>query len=144
MAFSADTRALRNMGRQLRQIDAALYRETQKSLRVVGERIAGRARQRAGEFAKTPPTVKVSASGLSAVIVRADGPTADWKAIENHGKGHVRHPVFGDRGNWTDLHSPPAFLLPAATEDLRKDAADVAEALTVRVEKTIHGQSGFF
>lgn len=142
--LKADASSLRKMGSQLRKSQPALYRETGRALREVGKRVASRALENASEFAKTPPTMRVSASGVNAVRVTAGGPGADWKAIENHGKGHVRHPVFGNRQVWTEKNSPPAFLLPAAMVDLQHDTEDVRDALHVLVERTIHGQTGYF
>lgn len=141
--LKADASALKNLGKQLRKADTTMYKATQASLRVVGRRVADRAVANASQFAKTPPKGSVSASGVNAVIVRAGGDGADWKAIENHGKGHVRHPVFGDRQKWTEKNSPPAFLLPAATVGLRRSADELAEALTVEVEKMVHGVERF-
>lgn len=138
----ADTSSLRKLGSQLRKSQPAMYRATQKGLRVVGDRVAKRATTNAEAFStRIPPTVKSRVSGLNSVIVSAGGTAApNAKPIENHGKGHVRHPVFGDREAWTDKNSPPAFLLPAATADLSRDAEAVAAALQVQVEKILHGQ----
>lgn len=140
--LSANAKALRSLGKALREADAAMYREVQRSLRVVGQEVAARAKANASYSTRIPGSVTVRTSGVNAVVVSAKSPNAG--PVENHGKGYVRHPVFGDRNTWTDKNSHPAFLVPAATERLQENAEAVADALKVQVEQTIHGQEGFF
>lgn len=142
--FSADASSLRTLGAQLRKAQPAMYRAAKTSLRAVGEKVAVRARANASWSTRIPATVKVRSAGLTSVIVSAGGPAApEAKPLEHAGaSGTFRHPVFGNRNVWVDQQARP-FLHPAAMEDLQGSAEAVSAALTVQVEKTIHGQDVF-
>ena len=153
--LSADARTLKQMGTALRKSQPALYRETQKSLRVVGEAVRQRAASNASWSSRIPGTGKVSAAGVNAVKVSFGGPDAPHaKPIEHAGaSGQFRHPLNwpnqdphggkGGRGaNWAYQDARP-FLHPAALDHLQESAELVAAALTVQVEKTLHGQEVF-
>ena len=142
--LSADTRQLKALGNALRKSQPALYKETQRALRAVGETVRARAATKASWSTRIPPTLKVRVSGLNSVIVSAGGSAAPGaKPLEHAGaEGTFRHPVFGNRDVWVDQPARP-FLHPAALERLQESAEAVAAALTVQVEKTLHGQDVF-
>lgn len=144
MMLKADAAALKNLGAALRKSQPALYRESQKSLRVEGQKIAERAKSNASWSTRIPQTVRVRAAGVNAVIVSAGGQDAPHaKPIEHAGaEGTFRHPVGGNRDVWVDQPARP-FLHPAALERLQESAEAVAAALTVQVEKTLHGVDRF-
>jgi hypothetical protein len=62
--------------------------------------------------------VKTSITGTFKAAVLATGRPA--APIENKGKGYVRHPVFGNRDNWTDKNSHPAYLAPALDDNIEE------------------------
>lgn len=139
--LKADARDLKNLGKALRASRPDIYKATQKGLRQVGQKVAARARQNASWSKRIPQTVTVRSAGLNAVIVSAGGKNAPHaKPIEHAGaEGTFRHPVFGNRAVWVDQKARP-FLHPAAIDRLQESAEELAEVLTVQVEKTIHGQ----
>ena len=154
--LNADASSLRKMAKALRAAQAGMYRETQKSLRAVGQVVAERAKRNASWSSRIPATVKVRSAGVNAVIVSAGNKdTAPHaKAIEHAGDpGMFRHPLNypnqdpgggknGRGANWADQQARP-FLHPAAMEDLQGSAEAVGAALTVQVEKTLHGIDRF-
>lgn len=142
--LSADAASLKRMGAALRRSQPAMYKELQRALREEGQKIARRAKDNASWSTRIPATVKVRTSGVNSVIISAGGAAApEAKPLEHAGaEGTFRHPVFGDRQVWVDQPARP-FLHPAALEHLQESAEAIGEALTVQVEKTIHGQEMF-
>ena len=136
--LSADASSLRKMAKALRQARPDILRATQKSMRGVGAKVAAKVRDNASWSTRIPQTVRVSASGVNTVVVRAGGPKAPHaKPIEHAGaSGKFRHPVFGNRQNWVKQDARP-FLHPAATSDLQAYAEELAAALKTQVEEAI-------
>jgi hypothetical protein len=76
------------------------------------------------------------------VRILVGGPNAPNAApIENHGKGHVRHPVFGDREDFTDKNSRPAFAEPVVARHREPFAREVGGAITDAVTRVISERS---
>jgi hypothetical protein len=142
--LKSDASSLRNLGKALRQSQPALYKATKSSLRAEGAKIAERAKRNFDWSTRIPQTVKVRTSGVASVIITAGDKTAPHaKPIEHAGaSGTFRHPVFGNTDVWVDQPARPS-LHPAALEHLQESAEAVGAALTVQVEKTIHGQDIF-
>lgn len=132
MGFSADASSLRRAGKKLREVDASLYREVQRALRVEGNRIAARAGVNASWSKQIPGSFKVTVSGVNAVKIRATARNAG--PLEHAGaQGVFRHPVFGDRENWVDQPARP-FLHPAALAHLDESTEALRSALQVHVD----------
>lgn len=128
-SVSIDTSQLKDLGVRLRKGSPELGRQMRTGLREIGQVVADDAKRRASFSKRIPGSIKVrTTSGFSVSVVAGGGNATDAAPIENHGKGFVRHPIFGNRNAWTAKGSHPAFLAPAA------DASRAAiEEKTVKV-----------
>lgn len=79
-------------------------------LKAGGELVATEAKAQTQYSAHIPSSISVEVANEEAVRVTTRLPEA--VAIENKGKGHVRHPLFGTRQHWYQ-NPQPAFLHPA-------------------------------
>lgn len=144
-SVGADTASLALLAADLRACSPAGAKAFRAGLREAGELIKEKAAQNASYSSLIPGSLKVRSTPKGNVRVSAGGSAApDAAAIENRGAGFVRHPTFGRqsvpraRWGWTDLHSHPAFLGPAALEmspvaaKLVADAVETAVALALR------------
>lgn len=139
--LTADAKSLKQMGTALRKAQPAVYRELRKALLVEAEQIRQRAASNASWSTRIPSTGKTALDGPAGVKVAFGGTAAPHaKPIEHAGaSGFFRHPVMGNRGVWVDQPARP-FLHPAALDHLQESAEAVGTALTVLVEKHLHGQ----
>lgn len=113
-----DVAALREAAAQMRATIPAAHAAAKKALEAGGEMVAKTAAANASYSDRIPGSLRVTVSGTLLVKVYAGGDAAtDAAAIENRGKGFVRHPVFGNRAAFTDKNSHPAFLQPAGEHD---------------------------
>lgn len=121
--IAVNTAGLEDMVERLRAASAASAETLQTALSESGEIVARAARARASFSTKIPGSIHTEVAGPGFVRVSTQLPEA--VAIENRGKGHVRHPLFGTRTNWYTKNSPPAFLHPALLESVEefKEAA---------------------
>jgi len=132
----ADTAQLSMLARNLRLAAPQVWKAARVELREAGEIIASDARQRASFSTKIPGSIKVITRAGN-VRVRAGGPDApDAVALENHGKGHPRHPLFGNREHWY-TNNTPAFLAPALEANAKVVAVRMGETLTRAVDRAI-------
>lgn len=136
--LSADARALKTLGRQLRQARPEIMKATQRGLREVGRHVADKAKENASWSSRIPQTIKPRVSGLTAVVVKAGGPSAPHAKPYEHAGAHgtFRHPVFGDRKNWVSEDARP-FLHPAAFDGLQRYAEELAHALGAQIEERL-------
>lgn len=134
--LSADARSLKNLGRELRRSRPEIMRATQRGLREVGQKVAEKAKENASWSSRIPQTIKPRVSGLTAVVVKAGGPSAPHAKPYEHAGAHgtFRHPVFGDRKNWVTEAARP-FLHPAAFDGLQRHAEELARALGAQIEE---------
>ncbi len=111
----ADTQQLSRLARALRDAGPEVWKECRAKLRAAGQIVADDAKLRSSPFSgRIEYSIHVRTTASGNVKVIAGGESApDAAAIENRGKGFVRHPVFGNREVWTDKNSHPAFLAPA-------------------------------
>lgn len=113
-----DVAALREAAAVMRATIPAAHAAAKVALAEGGEMVAKTAAGNASYSDKIPGSLRVVVTGTLIVRVYAGGDSAaDAAAIENRGKGFVRHPVFGNRAAWTDKNSHPAFLQPAGEAD---------------------------
>lgn len=136
-----DTRAFNRIARDFRLAFPDAYKEAQIALRTVARRTLAKAQANASFSKRIPASGRVRMTGLNAKIQFGGDAAPDAAPIENRGKGHVRHPVFGNKNVWTDKNSPPAFLAPAFEEDREAALAIIDEAI-FRAEERI-GMRGF-
>lgn len=107
---NVDASGMTELVAKLQGVAPALAETLAARLQEAGEAVADAARVRAGYSTKIPGSIHVFMAGGFAVAVSTSLPEA--VAIENHGRGFVRHPVFGTRDHWTTERSHPAFLYP--------------------------------
>lgn len=120
-AVGADTEAMSRLAKQLRQCSPAGAKAFRSGLREAGELVKQKAAANASYSSRIPGSLKVRATGRGNVNITAGGAAAPNGApIENRGRGHVRHPIFGrgDRSTWrwTEKNSHPSFLFAALLE----------------------------
>ncbi len=133
----ADTKALARLASDLRRASPEAWRACRTSLRVAALPIAEDIRQATSYSSRIPATVRIR-TGRGNVRILIGGPAAPNAApIENHGKGHVRHPVFGDREDFTDKNSHPAFAEPVVNKHREPFAREVGGAITDAVTRVI-------
>lgn len=133
-----DTKALARLARDLRAAAPEAWKACRVSLRAAGEIVAQDARARTSYSSRIPGSIKVRVTSGGNVKVVAGGEAApDAAAIENRGRGHVRHPVFGDREVWTDKNSRPAFLAPALEAHYEEVADMVTDAVAAAVDRAL-------
>lgn len=114
MEVRIDARSIARASREVRRASPAAWKALRVRLREIGNVVADDARANASYSDRIPATIKVRVTGGGNVKVVMGGDAApDAVPIENDGKGHVRHPVFGHRDRWTDRNSRPAILFPA-------------------------------
>lgn len=116
---------LQALAGKLRALSAEMETTLLEALKECGELVATDARQRVDYSTKIPGSIHTNVAGPGFVRVSTQLPEA--VAIENRGRGHVRHPLFGTREHWYN-NPQPAFLYPAlrATGESFADAAVAA------------------
>lgn len=142
--LKVEATGLRQLGRELRAMRPEIYRTVQKALRAAGEEMAEDARERASWSTRIPGTIKVSASGIDSIVLKAGGgknSTAPHAAAYEHAgaEGTFRHPVHGDptltRDEWTWVREEARpFLLPAVMENLDGAANLVADTVAATLQ----------
>ena len=136
----ADTKDLSRLARDLAKAAPEAWAACRASMRMAVEPIAEDARVRAAFSSRIEYTIKIR-TGRGNVKIIAGGPGAPNAApIENKGKGHVRHPVFGNRNVWTDKNSPPAYLGPAYEEGKDKALAEIEVAVVATIDRAMSGR----
>ena len=134
-----DTRGLRELRRDLLEASEDIYLECKAELRLIAEDVRDVAVQTALGFStRIPPTIRVRGTAGLNVFVTAGGPNAPHALpIENRGAGKVKHPVFGNMNDWTDLNSPPAYLHPALEARRPEIDARIEAALNRAVKRAV-------
>jgi hypothetical protein len=110
-------------------------------LRAAGNLVAADARNRAAFSPDTAGSIRVLVSRGN-VKVRAGGGTVTQAApLENRGKGHPRHPLFGDREYWY-ANKTPAYLAPALDAHREEVVQIIEKAVEDAVSSAIAGNGG--
>ena len=109
--ISANTTGLAALADRLTAVGAGAPEAMTEQMMEAGEVVAAAARSLSSYSTKVPGSIVVEAVGPGIVRVVTRLPEA--VAIENKGKGRVKHPLFGTRTHWYTKNSKPAFLLPA-------------------------------
>jgi hypothetical protein len=137
----ADTKALGRLARDLRRASPEAWKALRVSLRATAQPVLEDARARASFSKRIPGSMRiVVTSGGNVKIVAGGEQAPDAAAIENRGKGFVRHPVFGNRERWTSKNSRPAFLAPAFDAHKDQVAAEIEAAVAAAVDRAITGR----
>lgn len=123
VSIIADTRGLNLLARDLRRVSPEAWKAYKKAIRAEAEIVLRDAQARARQPGPKPGSQGAQRSAASLHIrvtpggnvkIKGGGDAAPAAApIENKGKGFVRHPVYGNRANWTSKNSHAAFLTPA-------------------------------
>jgi hypothetical protein len=138
ISIIVDTKALSRLAADLRLAAPEAWKACRVALKAAGEIVAADARARTSYSSRIPGSVKVRTTSGGNVKVVAGGARAENAApIENRGKGFVRHPVFGDREDWTAKNSRPAFLAPALAAHMDEVATAVENAIAIAVERAL-------
>jgi hypothetical protein len=136
-----DTRGLSRLARDLRVASPEAWRAYRESVRVVAQVVLRDAQSRASFSSRIPESMRIRTTGAGNVKIIAGGEAApDAAAIENRGRGFVRHPVFGDREDWTSKNSHPAFLAPALDAHREEVVKGIEEAVFGAVELAVKGR----
>ena len=134
----ADTKQLARLSRDLIKVAPTVWAECRLALRAAGEVVASDARGRAGFSPPSQASIRIR-TGRGNVKVQAGGDAApEAAALENRGKGHPRHPLFGDRNHWY-TNNTPAFLAPAFDAHREEVLAMMEDAVTHAVERAVAG-----
>jgi hypothetical protein len=128
--FSALTRGIRASG----PAGAAAVRG---ALRDSAEIVKAAAAQNAFYSSRIPGSLKARATATNFKVSAGGDAAPDAAPIENKGRGFVRHPVFGNRENWTEKHSHPAFLAPALEAHTEEIVELIADRLAAAVSAAI-------
>ena len=136
-----DTRSLARLARDLRKAAPDAWKAYRTSVRAVAEVVLEDAKQRASFSSRIPQSMKIRVTAGGNVKIVAGGDAApDAAAIENRGRGFVRHPVFGNREKWTAKGSHAAFLAPALDAHRDEVAQAIEEAVADAVTRAIEGR----
>ena len=111
---------LQGLAAKLRTVSTTAEQKFYDGLEEAGELIADEARARSNYSSKIPGSIHTEMAGPG--LVRVGSTLREAVAIENRGKGFVRHPLYGTRDHWYS-NPQPAFLHPAA-EARRAEARD--------------------
>ena len=139
----ADTAALSRLSRQLRAASPAAWKAYKVAVKAAAEVVKDDMASRAIRPKSGGPSTRIPGSGK--VVTTAGGnvkivfTAPNAAAIENGGKGHVRHPVGGNRENWTDKNSPPAFAAPALAAHQEEMLAAIETAIVDAVGRALGG-----
>ena len=142
----ADTRQLSRLARDIRAASPAAWKACRVALRASGQTILDTAKANASYSSRIPGSGKVVVTAGGNIKVTFGGESApDAAAIENKGKGFVRHPTFSPRPGvdekvgWTSARSHPAFLGPALDAHREEIAAAIIAAVGDAVEHALKG-----
>jgi hypothetical protein len=132
-----DTKDLSRLARDLAKASPEAWAACRTSMRMAVAPIAEEARVRAAFSSRIEYTIKVRTGRGNVKIVAGGEAAPNAAAIENRGKGHVRHPVYGNRDVWTEKNSPPAYLEPAYEGGKDKALDEIEEAVVATVERAL-------
>lgn len=109
-----DTIELKALSEQLEVLGPGVVEEIRSALRDGLIVLRDEARRNSAYSSRIPGSIRTRTNkARMAGYVTAGGKAApDAAAIENKGKGYVRHPTFGHLP-WTNKSSHPAFFAPA-------------------------------
>lgn len=133
----ADTRQLARLAKDLRAASPAAWKACRLALRAVAVPVAQDAQARAGFSRRIPGSIKIRTARGNVKIVAGGAAAPNASPIENKGKGFIRHPVFGDRKDWTAKNSRPAFLAPAMDAHREASAQGIEDAVMAAVYAAI-------
>ncbi|HEY1690060.1 MAG TPA: hypothetical protein VGF95_14490 [Solirubrobacteraceae bacterium] len=136
----ADTAQLAAFGRALRAGAPAVWKAYRVAVRPAAAVVLADAQARASYSSRIPGSgrIRVTAGGNVKVIFGGDA-APDAAPIENRGRGFVRHPVFGNRENWTEKNSHPAFLGPAFAAHQVEAMETIERAVLAAIDAVIGG-----
>ena len=141
VSIIADTRSLSRLARDLRRASPEAWKAYRVAVRAAAEVVMRDAKARASFSTRIPGSMKIRVTSGGNVKIVAGGDTApDAAAIENKGKGFVRHPVFGNRENWTAKSSHPAFMAPAFDAHKEEVLRAIEDAVHAAVVRAIGGR----
>jgi hypothetical protein len=72
-------------------------------------------------------------------VIAGGGDVTQAAALENRGKGHPRHPLFGDREHWY-TNNTPAYLAPALDAHREEVLTIIENAVADAVLHAIEGR----
>lgn len=137
----ADTKQLAKLARDLRSAAPAAWKAYRVAARALAQPVLADAQARASFSKRIPSSGKIRVTGGGNIKVVFGGESApDAAAIENRGRGHVRHPVHGHRDRWTDKNSHPAFLAPAFDAHREAVMRGIEAAVFEAVERAVAGR----
>lgn len=140
LPVTVDVEALRVLAADLRSVAPAAWKETKAALAKGGALVLNDAQANASYSKRIPGSGVVQVTSAGSVRVRFGGDAApDAAPIENEGKGHVRHPVFGNREVWTSENSHAAFLAPAVNKNRAAILSIVEQTVGDRIQRIVEG-----
>lgn len=127
-SFNFDASHLRKLSRDFLRVDPAAVKAAKAVIRAAAVVVLEEAKANSSYSTRIPASGKVRMLGLNAKIVFGGDTAPDAAPIENRGKGHVRHPLFGNKNFWYE-NPQPAFLTPAFERHQAELDALLAEAV---------------
>ncbi len=141
VSIVCDTSSLARLARDLRRASPDAWKAYRVSVRAMAQVVLDDARSRAAFSTRIPQSGRIRiTSGGNVKVVFGGDLAPDAAAIENKGRGFVRHPVFGDRQDWTDKNSHPAFLAPAFEAHREEVLTAIEEAVIEAVDVAVKGR----
>jgi hypothetical protein len=137
--IAVDTKQLATLTRSLRRAGPESAAATRGAIRDAGEIVAEEARVRSSFSSRIEWSIKSRAAGGNFKVTAGGEAAPNAAPIENKGRGHVRHPVYGDRDVWTEKNSPPAYLGPALDAKADEVAELVADRLAQAFTRALGG-----
>jgi hypothetical protein len=138
-----DTKQFSLLVRGIRASGPAGKAAVRGAMRESAELVKAEAAQRASFSSRVPGSLTARATATNFKVSAGGEAAPDAAAIENKGRGFVRHPTYSprpgvpERVGWTDKNSHPAFLSPAMEAKEEEVVELITERLTDAVAKAI-------
>lgn len=122
---------------KLRAAAPEAWKECRLALREAAKPVLATAQANVSYSSRIPQTGRIRVTGGGNVKITFGGDSApDAPAIENQGRGFVRHKVFG-QDVWTSKNSHPAWLAPALDQHSEAAAAAIEAAVMAAVDHAL-------
>lgn len=131
----ADTAALSRLARNLRRASPQAWKAYKAAVHVAAEALLREMQANASFSSRIPQSGRIRVTAGGNVVIEFTAP--DAAAIENKGKGFVRHPVYGNREVWTEKNSHAAFAAPALEAGAPAVVAAIEEALAEAIASAL-------
>jgi hypothetical protein len=134
-----DTSQLSRLAKDLRLAAPEVWKAYRVTVRKLAQPLLAGMQRRASYSTRIPASGKIRVtSGGNVKIVFGGDAAPNAAAIENRGRGFVRHPI-PNTDAWTEKNSHPAFMSPELDAHVEEVAKGVGDAVVVAVERALRG-----